>query len=98
LLDKDGDGNISNYEIRSLMNSLGYTPSEEDISSVIAKVDIDGKLSSHIIHTFKFEFLLGDGSVDFDEFLTMMQRRKSTGEYDTELLQVFNVKIIFDKY
>jgi calmodulin len=51
LLDKDGDGNISNYEIRSLMNSLGYTPSEEDISSVIAKIDIDGKsLSIYIIH------------------------------------------------
>ncbi len=45
LLDKDGDGNISNYEIRSLMNSLGYSPSEEDISSVIAKIDTDGKIS-----------------------------------------------------
>jgi Ca2+-binding EF-hand superfamily protein len=45
-LDKDGDGNISNYEIRSLMNSLGYSPSEEDISSVIAKIDIDGRYSS----------------------------------------------------
>ena len=42
LLDKDGDGNISNYEIRSLMNSLGYSPSEEDISTVISKVDTDG--------------------------------------------------------
>ena len=42
LLDKNGDGNISNYEIRSLMNSLGYSPSEEDISSVISKVDTDG--------------------------------------------------------
>ena len=43
LLDKDGDGNISNYEIRSLMNSLGYSPSEEDISTVISKVDINGR-------------------------------------------------------
>lgn len=77
LLDKDGDGNISNYEIRSLMNSLGYSPSEDDISSVISKVDKDG-----------------NGSVDFDEFLTMMQRRRSTGESDTELHQVFQ---IFDK-
>ncbi|CAF3584481.1 unnamed protein product [Rotaria sp. Silwood1] len=77
LLDKDGDGNISHHEIRSLMNSLGYTPSEEDISSVISKIDIDG-----------------DGTVDFDEFLIMMRRRKSTGESDTELQQVFNV---FDK-
>jgi calmodulin len=48
LLDKDGDGNISNYEIRSLMNSLGYSPSEEDISSVISKIDIDGKYYFHI--------------------------------------------------
>jgi Ca2+-binding EF-hand superfamily protein len=44
LLDKDGDGNISNYEIRSLMNSLGYSLSEEDISTVISKVDTNGKL------------------------------------------------------
>jgi len=102
LLDKDGDGNISNYEIRSLMNSLGYSPSEEDISSVIAKVDIDGKSSPqknkqtpNLIH--QIQFLIGDGSVDFDEFLTMMRRRKSTGECDTELLQVFNVNH-FDKY
>ncbi|CAF3366621.1 unnamed protein product [Rotaria socialis] len=77
LLDKDGDGNISNYEIRSLMHSLGYSPSEEDISTVISKVDTDG-----------------NGSVDFDEFLTMMRCRRSTGESDKELHQVFKV---FDK-
>jgi calmodulin len=46
LLDKDGDGNITNNEIRSLMNSLGYSPSEEDISSVISQIDTDGKLFS----------------------------------------------------
>jgi Ca2+-binding EF-hand superfamily protein len=44
------------------------------------------------ILSIKF-YLLGNGSVDFDEFLTMMRRRKSTGEYDTELQQVFNVKL-----
>ncbi|CAF3615927.1 unnamed protein product [Adineta steineri] len=77
LLDKDGDGNITNYEIRSLMNSLGYSPSEEDISAVISKVDTNG-----------------NGSVDFDEFLTMMRRRRSTCDSDTELQQVFKV---FDK-
>jgi hypothetical protein len=44
LLDKDGDGNITTYEIRSLMNSLGYSPSEEDISTVISKVDTNGKI------------------------------------------------------
>lgn len=93
LLDKDGDGNISNYEIRSLMNSLGYTPSEEDIATVIAKVDMDGKIL-FFHHTFVIRISSGNGSVDFDEFLTMMRRRKSTGEYDTELLQVFKVNKI----
>ena len=58
LLDKDGDGNISNYEIRSLMNSLGYTPSEEDIATVIAKVDMDGKFSSDMAFSHSsLEFL-----------------------------------------
>jgi calmodulin len=89
LLDKDGDGNISNYEIRSLMNSLGYSPSEEDISAVISKVDTNGRL----VCKMKFYSLIeiGNGSVDFDEFLTMMKRRRSTGESDTELRQVFQV-------
>ncbi|CAF0792359.1 unnamed protein product [Didymodactylos carnosus] len=77
VLDRDRDGHISDYEIRSLMNSLGYSPSEEDIGEVIKKVDLDG-----------------NGKVDFEEFLTMMQRRKSAGELDHELKHVFDV---FDK-
>ncbi len=40
-----------------------------------------------------FHFL-GNGTVDFDEFLTMMRMRKSTGEYDSELQQVFNVNYL----
>jgi Ca2+-binding EF-hand superfamily protein len=48
-------------------------------------------VNHYLFISFTIRFLLGDGSVDFDEFLTMMQRRKSTGEYNTELLQVFNV-------
>jgi Ca2+-binding EF-hand superfamily protein len=53
LLDKDGDGNISDNEIRSLMNSLGYSPSPEDISSVISAIDIDGKFPhQEFLHTF----------------------------------------------
>lgn len=35
--------------------------------------------------------LIGNGSVDFDEFLTMMRSRRSTGESDTELRKVFKV-------
>ena len=105
MLDKDGDGNISNDEIRSLMNSLGYSPSEEDISTVISKVDTNGKRSNSLVfycesmffYFFFFFFLfVGNGSVDFDEFLTMMRRRRSTGESDSELHQVFKVNRSFD--
>lgn len=41
-----------------------------------------------------FSFTLGNGSVDFDEFLTMMRCRRSTGESDTELYQVFRVNLL----
>jgi Ca2+-binding EF-hand superfamily protein len=40
---------------------------------------------------FTLIYLLGNGSVDFDEFLTMMRKRQSSGEGDTELQQVFSV-------
>lgn len=93
LIDKDGDGNISNYEIRALMNSLGYSPSDEDISSVISKIDVDGKIyEEEMIILIQLLFLLGDGTVDFNEFLTVMRRRKSIGESDAELKEVFDVR------
>ncbi|CAF5142636.1 unnamed protein product, partial [Rotaria magnacalcarata] len=38
--------------------------------------------------------LLGDGTVDFNEFLTIMSRGGSKGESDIELRQIFD---IFDK-
>ncbi len=91
MLDKDGDGNISDNEIRSLMNSLGYSPSPEDISSVISAIDIDGKFPHQEFIYILYLYELGNGSVDFDEFLTMMQRRKSTGGSGSELHKVFNV-------
>ena len=37
------------------------------------------------------EICLGNGTVDFDEFLTMMRRRRSAGDCDSELRQVFRV-------
>ena len=52
------DGNISNYEIRSLMNSLGYSPSEEDISTVISKVDTNGNKSLIIIQILFYDYFI----------------------------------------
>ena len=58
LLDRDGDGSISHSEIHSLMNSLGYSPSHEDISSVISKVDIDGEYGAFFEYYEEFSSII----------------------------------------
>ena len=42
LIDRDGNGLISEEEIRFFMTSLGETLSESDIEDMISLVDIDG--------------------------------------------------------
>ena len=39
-----------------MMNSLGYSPSEEDIQAVISKIDIDGKDSTVVFDEKLFFF------------------------------------------
>ena len=42
LIDRDGNGLISEEEIRFFMTSLGETLSESDIEDMVSLVDIDG--------------------------------------------------------
>ena len=42
LFDKDGDGHVSESELRIVFDSLGQTPSTEDLREMIAEVDVDG--------------------------------------------------------
>jgi len=40
--DKDGDGNISRQELRSMMHQLDPSLSDDDISAVFDRIDVDG--------------------------------------------------------
>lgn len=43
LFDNDGDGSISESELRAAMQSLGYNPSDTQIHNMISGYDVDGK-------------------------------------------------------
>ena len=42
LFDKDGDGSITAFELRTVMESLDMTPKDEDLERMIREVDLDG--------------------------------------------------------
>merc|ERR1719204_2975492 len=42
MFDKDGDGRITQKELADVLQQLGQTPSEKELSDMIAEVDQDG--------------------------------------------------------
>ena len=42
LFDKDGTGSISSEELRSVICTLGHTPSSQEIDQMVASLDKDG--------------------------------------------------------
>ncbi|KAJ5074190.1 calmodulin-7 [Anaeramoeba ignava] len=42
LFDKDGDGEITALELKSMLQSLGQNPTDQDIQNMIKEVDVDG--------------------------------------------------------
>ena len=79
LFDKNGDGKISPGELGDLMTSMGTNPSEAKIQA------------KHMINEVDIN---RDGSVDFDEFCTMMERKKKQTNLKDEIRSAFRV---FDK-
>jgi len=58
VFDKDGNGRISQQELKLVMKNLGENLTDEEINEMIREADDDG-----------------DGHVDFDEFVKMMQTK-----------------------
>ncbi|CAF4540760.1 unnamed protein product [Rotaria sp. Silwood2] len=70
--------------VRTVMRSLGRNPTEAELQDMINEVDAD----------VVFAVLLGNGTIDFPEFLTMMARKMKDTDSEEEIREAFRV---FDK-
>lgn len=43
MFDRDNNGYITTSELNSIMRTLGFNPTEEDLQQMIFAVDYDGK-------------------------------------------------------
>lgn len=95
------------------MRMLGQNPTQEELQEMVDEVDEDGMLDfsrrhltdSGEVYGMNWDLIVGrslwvvgSGTVDFDEFLVMMVRcmkEESKGKSEEELAEVFRM---FDKY
>ncbi|XP_063444790.1 calmodulin-A-like isoform X2 [Mytilus trossulus] len=92
LFDKDGDGTITTSELGTVMRSLGQNPTEAELQDMINEVDADavafyGAMQINCCG-------IGNGTIDFEEFLLMMARKMKDTDSEEELREAFRV---FDK-
>ncbi|XP_021357513.1 calmodulin-beta-like isoform X3 [Mizuhopecten yessoensis] len=92
LFDKDGDGTITTSELGTVMRSLGQNPTETELQDMINEVDADELTFYGPIQTNCCG--LGNGTIDFEEFLHMMARKMKETDSEEDLREAFRV---FDK-
>ena len=95
--DRDGSGAISSRELGDIMRTLGMNPTNQQINKMIS--DVDNNSKSHVVkkHFQKQHFLksllpIGDGTIDFNEFVRLMGRMKNEGSGSKDLMNAFKVK------
>ena len=91
LFDKDGDGTITLDELRTVMQSLGQNPTENDLLDMIKEVDDDG---NNEIDFNEFLFLMARNMQDIGEDVELSQGFKvfdvdGDGQISIEDLKAF---------
>ena len=75
IFDKDGDGTIDSKELSTVLKSMGYNPTIEEIKEMVEDVDSDGSGSIEFL-----EFLLLMGGILKDVPTDLDLRDAFTGE------------------
>ena len=97
LFDKDGDGTITTKELGTVMRSLGALLLIHPRPFVLVlRSTLLGQnpTENELIDMINEVDTVGNGTIDFSEFLTMMMRKKRESDTEEEIKEAFNV---FDK-
>ncbi|RWS02470.1 calmodulin-like protein 3 [Dinothrombium tinctorium] len=93
LFDKDLDGRITTTELGIVMRSLGQRPTETELKNMVTLVDQDGLFLAldYSINYFAQFLNLGNGTIEFNEFLNMMSKKMKETDKEEELREAFRV-------
>merc|ERR1712072_40876 len=72
LFDTDGSGAIDAKELKVAMQSLGFEPTNQEITKMVQEIDVDG-----------------NSTVEFEEFIEMMEGKMSNKDPVEEMKKAF---------